>query len=76
MQGDALVGRDEQHAAPPQRDVGEGGGGGRRGVALDDQEDAGAVHRGDGVLLHRGRDLGGGNVYTSFVGQQHTISHW
>lgn len=57
VQGDALIGRHKQDGAPPQRDVGEGGGRGCRGVAFDDQEDAGAVNWSDGVLLHGGRDL-------------------
>lgn len=60
MQGDALVGRDEQDGAPPQRDIGEGSGGGRRGVAFDDQEDAGTVDWSNSVLLHGGWDLQGG----------------
>lgn len=57
MQGHALVGRHKQDGAPPQRDVRESGGAGCRGVAFDDQEDAGAVDGSHSVLLPRGRDL-------------------
>lgn len=57
MQGDALVGRDEQDGAAPQCDVREGSGRGCRGVAFNDQEDAGTVDGSNSVLLHRGWDL-------------------
>lgn len=57
VQGDTLIGRHKKNGAPPQRDIREGSGGGGRGVALDDQQDAAAVKWGDGVELHGGRDL-------------------
>lgn len=57
VQRHALVGRDEQDASPRHGDVGEGSGGGRSGVAFDDQQDAGAVNWGNSVVLHRGWHL-------------------
>lgn len=73
MQGDALVGRDKQDGAAPQCDVGERSGGGRCGVAFDDQDYAGAVDWSDGVLLHQGRDLcpHDGEVWHWGVVQEH-----
>lgn len=57
LQRHALISWDKQDSPPSQGDVGESGGGGGRGVAVDDQQDAGAVDGSYGVLLHRGWDL-------------------
>lgn len=57
LQGDTFIGRNEEHSAPPQRDIREGSDRGGCGVALDHQQDAGAVQRCHCVELHGGRDL-------------------
>lgn len=57
VEGDALVGRDEEHGATPQSHFGGCGCGGAHSRPLDHQQDAGRVHSGDEVQLD-----GGGNL--------------
>lgn len=57
VEGDALIGRNEEHGATVQGHLGGCGCGGAHGCPLDHQQDAGRVHGRDEVQLDGGRDL-------------------
>jgi len=57
VEGDALVGGDEEHGAAAQSHFGSGSCGGAHGCPSDHQQDAGRVHSGDEVQLDGGGDL-------------------